>query len=56
VAPRGKLLVACTSFVASTKTGDVHVRAGQVVAANDPAVKGREDLFESATAPTGTAA
>jgi hypothetical protein len=52
MAPRGKLLVARTSFVASTKTGDVHVRAGQVVAANDPAVKGREELFEPAKPPT----
>ena len=47
-----KLLVATTAFMYSTRDGDVHVRAGQVVAANDPAVKGREELFEPAKPPT----
>jgi hypothetical protein len=47
-----KLLVARTAFVYEAKTGAVHVCAGQVVAANDPAVKGRETLFEPAKPPT----
>lgn len=55
MAPR-KLLVAVTSFACETKDGEVQVSSGQVVAANHPAVKGREDLFEPATAPPGDAA
>ena len=41
-----KPLAALTTFTASTKTGDVLVREGQVVAATDPVVKGREELFK----------
>ena len=52
MAPRKQLLVARSSFMYSTRDGDVHIRAGQVVAANDPAVKGREELFEPAKPPT----
>jgi len=51
-----KLLVAVTSFACETKDGPVHVRAGDVVAANHPTVKGRESLFEPFTAPTDEAA
>lgn len=51
MAPR-KLLVARTSFVCETKNGEVRIYAGQVVAASDPVVKGREVLFEPATPPT----
>jgi hypothetical protein len=40
-----KPLVALTTFTATTKEGDVIVRKGQVVAGNDPVVKGREELF-----------
>jgi len=50
MAPR-KLLVAVTSFACSTKDGEVQINSGQVVAANHPAVKGREELFEPAKAP-----
>jgi hypothetical protein len=55
MAPR-KMLVAQTSFACETKDGEVFVRAGDVVAANHPAVKGRESLFEPFRAPTGDAA
>ena len=41
MAPR-KLLVAVTSFACETKDGEVQVSSGQVVAANHPAVMGRE--------------
>ena len=41
-----KPLVALTTFTVSTRDGDVIIRKGQVVAANDPVVKGREALFE----------
>ncbi|HET7378406.1 MAG TPA: hypothetical protein VFJ24_00045 [Gaiellales bacterium] len=51
-----KLLVALTSFVCETNDGEVQINSGQVVAANHPAVKGRESLFEPVTAPPGDAA
>jgi hypothetical protein len=40
-----KPLVAVTTFTATLKDGDRIVRRGQVVAATDPVVKGREELF-----------
>jgi hypothetical protein len=46
-----KLLVAVTSFVCETRDGEAQINTGQVVAANHPAVEGREDLFEPAPAP-----
>ena len=40
-----KPLVALTIFTAPGKDGDRLIRTGDVVAANDPVVKGRETLF-----------
>jgi hypothetical protein len=44
--------MARTSFVCETNDGEVQISGGQVVAASDPVVKGREDLFEPVTPPT----
>ena len=42
-----KSLIALTSFACTVKNVEHIVRNGQVVAANHPAVKGREELFEA---------
>lgn len=43
-----KSLIALTSFACEDAKGVEHiVRHGQVVPANHPAVKGREELFEA---------
>jgi hypothetical protein len=47
MAAASKSLVALTSFACEVKGVEHIVRHGQVVPANHPAVKGREELFES---------
>jgi hypothetical protein len=43
-----KTLIALTSFACEDAKGVEHIiRNGQVVPANHPAVKGREELFET---------
>jgi len=42
-----KSLIALTSFACEVKGVEYIVRNGQVVPANHPAVKGREELFET---------
>ena len=46
MAAASKTLVALTSFACEVKGVEHIVRNGQVVPANHPAVKGREELFE----------
>jgi hypothetical protein len=43
-----KTLVALTSFACEVKGVEHVIGQGQIVANNNPAVKGREDLFEPA--------
>lgn len=42
-----KSLIALTSFACEVKGVEHIIRHGQVVPANHPAVKGREELFEA---------
>jgi hypothetical protein len=42
-----KSLIALTSFACEVKGVEYIVRNGQVVPANHPAIKGREELFEA---------
>jgi hypothetical protein len=42
-----KSLIALTSFTCEIKGVEYIIRNGQVVPANHPAVKGREELFEA---------
>jgi hypothetical protein len=46
-ATKPKTLVALTSFACEVKGVEHIVSNGQVVPANHPAVKGREELFET---------
>jgi len=48
-----KPLVALTTFTATDKSGVEHlIRTGDVVAADHPAVKGREELFGPTNRPS----
>ena len=55
-AKRAMLLVATTSFVTEIGGEAVHVHEGEVVPDNHPAVKGREDLFQTPDHPDHEAA
>ena len=51
-----KSLIALTSFACEVKGVEYIVRNGQVVPASHPAVKGREELFETYDANRPSAA
>ncbi len=46
MATKKQPLVALVTFSCDVKGGEVIIRVGDVVPANHPAVKGREQLFE----------
>jgi hypothetical protein len=57
MAATGQSNIALTTFVVATRDGQRIIRQGQIVAANDPAIKKHEELFApyDPTAPSATA-